>query len=189
MYRITLVRKRVLDSKIVKTVFKSLLVLNIGLSCIPAIYITLDGQYSFFDPMVLTCWPSFTIEPGPSQAFLSVYIMIVFIVPIICTSIINICIAITVKIKVIDTNRKGFRRMYFTLTVIIWVFLFSYAGIIINLIIGLSGSFQVQQGQWFDLLMGYLVSLNIIVNPFVYYFMNKHNGEMLKTIFNFDCSS
>ena len=100
--------------------------------------------------------------------------------PITITAVLSIMIAVVVKLKTrtvrvaLNSARdKGMNKMFLTLSLIVQVFIASYVCLILNFILGSVGSFKEQQGHWFDLLMIYLSSLNVVLNPVVYVLTNK----------------
>ena len=146
----------------------------------PTPYLILSDCYAYFDPMVLMCWPSQAIEPGTPQKVIAYYGIAVLAIPVTLTTALSVVIAVVVRLKTRNVRAamnsardKGMNKMFLTLSLIVQVFIASYVCLILNFILGSVGSFKEQQGHWFDLLMIYLSSLNVVLNPAIYVLTNK----------------
>ena len=136
--------------------------------------------------MVLTCWPSQAIVPGTPQTVIAYYGIVILAVPIVITAVLSVALAVIVRVKTskvrVAMNKardQGMKKMFLTLSMIVQVFVASYVCIILNLVLGSVGTFQKQQGHWFDLLMIYTSSLNVVLNPVVYVLTNKKFRDIM----------
>ena len=100
-------------------------------------------------------------------------------VPMLLTTVINICIAVYVKFNTIKNGSSAMKRMFLTLSAIVWVFLGSYVCVIVNLVLGFLHTFETQQAPWFDLMMVYFMSLNVIINPVIYVLTNRRFRQFI----------
>ena len=180
MYRAVLITSNIKNEEKLKKTFRCVLYVQLVLAAWPTPYLILSNCYAYFDPMVLTCWPSQAIEPGTPQTVIAYYGIVVLALPITVTAVLSVMIAVVVKLKTrnvrvaLNSARdKGMNKMFLTLSLIVQVFIASYVCLILNFILGSVGSFKEQQGHWFDLLMIYLSSLNVVLNPVVYVLTNK----------------
>ena len=160
MYRTTLICTKVAASEQLHKIFRTVLYLQLVLSAWPVPYLVLSNCYAYFDPMVLACWPSQAIVPGTPQTVIAYYGIVILAVPIVITAVLSVALAVIVRVKTskvrvaMNTARdQGMKKMFLTLSMIVQVFVASYVCIILNLVLGSVGTFQKQQGHWFDLLM------------------------------------
>ena len=179
-YRMVLISSTMKKEEKLRRTFRRVLYLQLLLAAWPAPYLMLSNCYAYFDPMILMCWPSQAIEPGVPQDVIAYYGIIILAIPIVVTAVLSVAIAVIVSFKTnkvraaIDKARhKGMNKMFLTLSMIVQVFIASYVCIILNFILGSVGSFKDQQSHWFDLLMIYTSSLNVVLNPFIYVLTNK----------------
>ena len=175
MYRIWAVRRTVssCDPAALTCRVRIVILLQVFLSCLCNGYLIISRCYAYFNPKDLLCWPSIGIVPDHRQTFVSYYTIVVVAVPMLLTTAINICIAVYVKLNTIKNDSAAMRRMFLTLSAIIWIFLASYTCVIVNLVLGFLHTFETQQAPWFDLMMVYFLSLNVILNPAIYVLTNR----------------
>lgn len=148
-------------------------------SCVCSIYLISSGCYAYFNPKDLLCWPSIGIVADHKQTFVSYYTVLFIAVPMVVTTVINISIPVYVKCNTIRDNSQAMKRMILTLSAVVWVFLGSYVCVIVNLILGFLHTFERQQAAWFDLIMVYFMSLNVIMNPMIYVLTNTRFRQFL----------
>ena len=182
VYRIWIVRQKVKDMKRIKQVVIAVMVGQVVLSVWFQVYAILDGDTAYFDPTVVLCWPTFTMTPGKLQNIAQYYMLVIPVVGMFLTTAINIAIALYVKFKTLQANRADMQKMLITLTTIIWVFVASFSGHIVNAILGYVITFDAEQ-HTLDLVMVYLISLNVVLNPFIYVLTNKHFRTSATTFF------
>lgn len=175
MYRIWAIRQTTSPSHHTNLTFgvRILILLQVLLSCICSGYLVISGCYAYFNPKDLLCWPSIGIVADHKQVFVSYYTIGVIAVPMVLTTLLNIAIAVFVQCNTIKNNSSSMRRMLLTLSAVVWVFLGSYSCVIVNLVLGFVHTFETQQAPWFDLLMVYFLSINVVLNPVVYVLTNR----------------
>ena len=156
-----------------------LTLLQVLLSCLCSGYLVISGCYAYFNPKDLLCWPSIGIVADDKQMFVSYYTIAVIAIPMVLTTILNISIAVFVKCNTIKNDSAPMRRMLLTLSAVVWVFLGSYSCVIVNLVLGFVHTFETQQAPWFDLLMVYFLSINVVLNPVVYVLTNRRFRQFI----------
>ncbi|XP_063685293.1 melanopsin-like [Bolinopsis microptera] len=139
---------------------------------LPVIMNILPGpSYAFYDPYSGNCLP---IVQFRKEGILlaGLYLTPPLILTFVCNSVM-MCV-MKYQGRNLKGNTAAYQKTYITLTLIYWSMMFSYIPLFIQSIAGYAGAQSRILPDWFYLFRIYMMSLNVVINPFIY--MGTMNG-------------
>ena len=141
---------------------------------LPTLMILLPKEgHVFYDPYTATCVPA--IQNRKEGTLLGGMFLIP---PLLLTFICNTCTMCFMKCRGSELrgNTVSYRRSYVTLSLIYWCLLISYLPVLLQ-------TFFITLPDWYYLFRIYVMSLNVIINPFIYFGTMKSFRKFARRLF------
>ena len=129
----------------------------------------------YYRPEVLICTSSQYKDTGIAGTFTSTLGILFTVIPVILMAVMNCGIYVIITLSGARLKRAAPRRTLVALGALTWLFVVSNSFLVGHFVLDK----VTAEAPWYELTMMYLLSLNSICNPLIYFYTNKRFRNFL----------